>query len=77
MGWSKFLNYSTDPNEEAMEKICKDCKWFEGRETNCLHPALRKPNLVRGGYEGVNPYVQRLKDYPCGPEGKLWEARDD
>lgn len=69
-------------------KLCKDCKYWMpstlGAEYDkCSHPATQPPpkvDLVRGADGASGP--QRFCDLarmvvvsPCGPDGKLWEAR--
>jgi len=51
-------------------KLCIDCKFETGRV--CRHPALLSP--VDGSWDAVSCAVSRSTGV-CGPEGKLFDAR--
>jgi hypothetical protein len=66
-------------------RYCKDCKWFsEGwnvdthsTDWNCF-----QPSGVYGPIHGFSDYVPQsayeMRTTPaCGPEGKLWEPKDE
>lgn len=63
-------------------KLCKDCKFhrrnyifylFRCEELDkCAHPRLI--DLVNG--IAVEICATQRNHHPCGPEGKLWEAKE-
>jgi hypothetical protein len=65
-------------------KYCEDCKWFEynffyGKETGkCTNPfALKENDHYARVARKCAPYasIVRMTGSPCGPEGKLFEAK--
>lgn len=64
-------------------KLCKDCKYSTralldtAEMAECRHEKTVFVSLVTGAqiYPNVLCYAFRGADKPCGPEGKLWEAR--
>lgn len=71
-----------------LPKLCRDCKWkgeMGNRDYRCNHPHGALIDPVRGHplcedmrMAGIVRYPSELilrQAGPCGPEGKLWEAR--
>ena len=61
-------------------KLCKDCRWHDPAELypwTCHAPnAKRRIDFVYGGVLPTHCANQRADADGCGPEGKLYEARE-
>jgi hypothetical protein len=68
--------------------LCKDCRYVETRgkawhSWECHHPKALKPggiNPVTGDptdLYGRSCPLMRSAIFECGPEGNLWESRED
>ena len=69
-------------------KYCVDCKWVEDSTASvlgCTNPKIKplsasgEVDLTTGKstktvYQWCN--IARTEHYACGPEGKLWEAKN-
>ena len=58
-------------------KFCKDCKHYRWNDSKCL--VSPKLDLETGDEGFFSAGVIRGSSVPddCGPEGKLWEAKDE
>ena len=56
-------------------RICRDCVYHDPADHTCLHPKSINVDLVTGKETKVDAFCMRI--YPCGPEGKFWEAFPD
>lgn len=59
-------------------KFCRDCRHYRDI-TTCVVTYDHSPCLVTGIGDrrfGGNPYALRSTGGDCGPDGKLWEAKE-
>lgn len=56
-------------------RICRDCQWHEPANHGCLHDRARQVDLVTGDEHRFSAF--QMRTWPCGAEGKYWEAFPD
>jgi hypothetical protein len=62
-------------------KYCEDCKWHGNKDTPlmlCLHPKVGIDYRASPVFNPVylDTGMARGLSVLCGPDGKLWEAKD-
>jgi hypothetical protein len=66
-------------------RLCRDCKHHMTAEHYCIFDmgeCAKAIHLVTGEHMGLSPEAMRseaadIPIFPCGKEGRFWEARDE
>ena len=57
-------------------KYCEDCKWCKYAGTTMALALCSNKLSLENGEHFKSALLARTEDGECGPEGKLWEAKD-
>ena len=64
-------------------RVCRDCKHIQKDAEGCiksyaacLHEKAEYKNLVTGATDRLQAHIMRGGRFPCGPDGKLFEASE-